>query len=492
MRKILLLALLTVAMVSCNEKSGPVKEEEKVPSIYPDYVDVTVPAGIAPLNFNMADRNAARIDVVLSGSGAAKIHVQGNNIARFPEKAWKKLLAENVGGEITVEVKSKYADGWHNYKPFRIHVSGDEIDYGITYRLISPGYEAFSLIGIYERDLSSFKERVLIETTQMDQCVNCHAFKKCDPDYMNLHVRGPQGGTFIRNGGELQLFDSKTDSTLASCVYPYWHPSGRYIAYSTNRSLQGFHQRPDKVLEVYDGASDIQVYDTETNELITVPELKREDVLENMPVFSADGRTIYYTSSTLHTLDNGVLDVQYNLCKVSFDPETGALGRQIDTVIFAEGVGKSVSFPKPSYDGKWLMYQLADYGCFGAWHHESDLWLLNLDTGETWPLDGVNSEDSESTHSWSSNSRWFVFGSRRDDGLHTRAYICHIDENGVCGKPFMLPQKNPRKYYDAKMKSYNIPEFVSLPVDFVGRKAAGMLKDSERIKFGYRSNSSEQ
>lgn len=485
-------ALMPLLLVSCTVKIGSVKEEDIFPSIYPDYVDVTVPVGIAPLNFNMSDRSARKLDVILSGSGQKRIHVQGNNLADFPIKAWRSLLAENAGGAVNVEVKAEFADGWHSYKPFKIHVSKDEIEYGIAYRLISPGYEAFSRIGIYERDLSSFRERALIETTQMDECVNCHAFRKCDPDYMNLHVRGPYGGTFIRSGGDLQLFDSRTDSTLASCVYPYWHPTGRYIAYSTNRSLQGFHQRPDKVLEVYDGASDILVYDTEKNEVIDVPELKREDVLENMPVFSADGRTVYYTAATQRSLENEIFDVRYNLCRVDFDPETGALGHQIDTVIFAEGVGKSVSFPKPSYDGKWLMYQLADYGCFGAWHHESDLWLLNLETGETRSLDRANSDDAESAHSWSANSRWFVFGSRRDDGLHTRAYICHMDENGVCGKPFMLPQKNPRKFYDAKMKSYNIPEFVSLPVDFVGRKAVRMLKDSKRIKFGYRSNYSEQ
>ena len=43
-----------------------------------------------------------------------------------------------------------------------IFVSEDDIDYGIAYRLIAPGYQSFSHIGIYERDLSSFDEVCLI------------------------------------------------------------------------------------------------------------------------------------------------------------------------------------------------------------------------------------------------------------------------------------------------------------------------------------------
>ena len=207
---------------------------------------------------------------------------------------------------------------------------------------------------------------------------------------------------------------------------------------------------------------------------------------ENMPAFSADGRAIYFASCTEQEIPRNVTEVRYNLCRVDFNPETGDIGHKVDTLVFAEAMGKSVSFPKPSYDGRWIMYQLADYGCFGAWHHESDLWLLDLQTGETRPLDGVNSDDAESAHSWSSNSRWFVFGSRRDDGLYTRAYLCHIDADGVCGKPFMLPQKSPRDFYDSSVRSYNVPEFVAGPVDFNGVDAVRLYNSDNRTKVGFR------
>jgi hypothetical protein len=155
-------------------------------------------------------------------------------------------------------------------------------------------------------------------------------------------------------------------------------------------------------------------------------------------------------------------------------------------VVDAASLSKSVAFPKPSFDGRFLMYTLCDYGTFPIWHHESDLWLLDLETGETRPMDEVNSPDTDSYHDWSSNSRWFVFSSRRDDGLFTRLYIAHIDANGRAGKPFMLPQRDPKEYYDALFRSYNVPEFVTGPVSLDRRSAQKVINSPERVPFGFR------
>ena len=159
------------------------------------------------------------------------------------------------------------------------------------------------------------------------------------------------------------------------------------------------------------------------------------------------------------------------------------MGSVIETVINAESDGKSVSFPRPSYDGKYLMYTLSDYGNFSIWHHEADLWLFDMETGESRPLDEVNSEDTESFHNWDSSSRWFVFSSRRDDGLHTRLYLCHINGNGVCDKPFMLPQRDPGRYYNSLFLSFNAPEFVAHPSPFQSRRAARLINSDARTPF---------
>jgi hypothetical protein len=120
------------------------------------------------------------------------------------------------------------------------------------------------------------------------------------------------------------------------------------------------------------------------------------------------------------------------------------------------------------------MYTLTDYGYFSVWHPEADLWLLDLQTGETRPMDEVNSPGAESLHNWSSNSRWFLFTSRRDDGLYTRIYLSMLGADGRATKPFLLPQRNPKDYYAKLLYSFNTPDFTLRPVQsdarLLGRK----------------------
>ena len=303
---------------------------------------------------------------------------------------------------------------------------------------------------------------------------------------MSLHIRGKHGATLLQFDGKLAAYNTKTDSTLGFCVYPYWHPSGNYIAFSTNSTRQGFHVQPDKIIEVFDLDSDMQVYDVRNNQIITAPQIKREGIWESFPAFTPDGRTLYFTAAKAIAIPGELTQSHYNLMKVSFDPETGTIGNDVELVIDAASMSKSVCFPKPSYDGRYLMYTLCDYGTFSIWHHESDLWLLDIQTGETRPIDEVNSDDTDSYHNWSSNSRWFVFSSRRDDGLFTRPYIAHFDENGVAGKPFMLPQRDPANYYEELFRSFNVPEFVTGPVKMNKIRAQKAINAPERVQFGFR------
>ena len=550
-------------LAACTETVGDAKQETTQPQIYPDYVGVTIPVNIAPLNFSMADETMVngqwsmvknqcqRIDAVITDGHGNSLHSQGEESVDFDIDDWHALLAQNGGDSLSVTVSAKYDDGWHTYRPFSIYVSPDSIDYGLCYRLIAPGYEVWSKMGIYERDLSSFDERALIENTQFEGCVNCHSFNRGNPADMSLHIRGPHGATLLRHsvgrnsvgensvGGDLQsptAYNTKTPETLGLCVYPYWHPSGRYIAYSTNTTQQLFHSADSNRIEVFDTASDIQIYDIEKNELLLTPLLKQDSIYETYPVFSADGRSLYFCAahlseelrvkseefatavpasepignpagdSSLFTLHSSLNNLRYNLYRIDFDPATGTYGDHIETVIDAASQHKSVSFPRPSYDGRFLCYTLSDYGQFSIWHHEADLWITPLSSpnGDTSaqqsneapsgavegavarPMTEANSDDTESFHNWSTNSRWLVFSSRRDDGLFTRPYFCHVDTSGVVSKAFMLPQRNPRRFYRERFLSFNVPEFIIEPTRFDGRQAARIINDESRKNFGVR------
>lgn len=476
--------LLALLLAACSPQVHDAASSEALPAIYPDYVGVTIPASIAPLDFQLEGADA--LDVRLTAPDGTQLRSYGKPYTCFPEKKWAKLLEKSVGDSLKVSVSGIQGGKWTTYRSFGIFVSPDAIDYGLTYRMLEPGYEIYSHMGIYERDLSSFKQRALLENTQFDGCVNCHASMRGKPEDFTLHIRGSHGATLLSLDGELNAYETRTDSTLGFCVYPYWHPSGRYIAYSTNNTRQGFHVQPDKIIEVFDLASDLQIYDVQKNQLISAPQVKQEGLWETFPVFSADGKTLYFTRAAQISIPSELPLSHYNLMKVSFDPETGTIGEDVETVIDAHAMGKSITFPRPSYDGKYLMYTLCDYGTFSIWHHESDLWLLDLETGETRPLEEVNSADTDSYHNWSTNNRWFVFSSRRDTGSFTRLYIAHFGEDGKAGKPFMLPQRNPAAYYEDLFYSYNVPDFVTGPVPLDRIRAQKAINSPERVPFGFR------
>jgi hypothetical protein len=355
-------------------------------------------------------------------------------------------------------------------------------DYGVTYRKIAPGYTTYSRIGLYQRDIHTFREDPIIESTLTPgQCMNCHTANATDPSQFLFHLRGKHGSTLIQQDGVREWVTTKADSTLGNMAYCYWHPDGRWLAGSINPVRQCFWTGNQQPIEVFDMASDLVVMDLRDHSLIVDPRLTTKDYLESSPAFTPDGRTLYYCKAKAYEVPRQVDSIRYDLMRVSFDAEAGKLG-EIETVVPASASGRSVSFPRPSYDGRWLMYNEADFGVFPIDHKEADLWLMDLETGETRPIDEVNSPFSESYHNWSSDSRWFLFSSRRDDGLYVQLYIASIDKDGHCTKPFVLPQRNPRKFYHGILYSFNAPDFTKERVRFDTRGVYREVFSDKRVQ----------
>ncbi len=478
---------LSVSMASCVKVNDP-RISGELPPVFPDYCGVTVPVNIAPLNFGLTDFEG-NMHVSIQGSKGEVLTATGRKSVRLNPARWKTLLNENSGDSLTVTVCARAKnEQWLQYEPFTIHVSSIPVNEYLAYRLIAPGYEVYSKMGIYQRDLTSFREEAILENTLTpSNCMNCHSFSRNDPQKMSLHIRGPLGGTIMKDGDNVKVFNTKTDSTIGNCVYPYWHPGGRYITYSVNTTLQVFHAIRNERVEVVDLASDIVVLDTQTNRLLSCDLLKTSD-FETFPSFSPDGKTLYFSSSAFKAIPQEYKEVRYNLCAIAFDPDSGTFGDKVDTLFNAAAIGKSVSFGRPSPDGKHIMFTLSDYGNFSIWHKEADLWLLNLEDGSLKELAGVNSPDVESYHSWSSEGFWFVFSSRRLDGLYTRLFLSCISPDGTVSKPFLLPQKDPATFYDASFFSYNVPEFLTSPVKWDVKETYRELNRPERKNLEYSEN----
>jgi hypothetical protein len=455
MKKLLILSISIFLFASCENKTNSIISDE-CPPIYPDYVDITIPCNIAPLNFLLRNR-PAKIEVTLKGEKES-LTVKGNDKIQFPEKKWKNFLESEQGNTISVHISAKINGQWVDYQAFSWQVVSDKIDPYLSYRLIEPGYEVWNKIQLCERHIESFSERVIADNNLTDNsCMNCHVYGNQNPNFSFFHLRGEKGGTVLNRNGQLRKFNIKKEKNESNPTYGNLHPSGKYGVFSANDVKNGFHTFAKEKLEVYDATSDLIILDFDNEKVIKSPLVFGKENLETFPVFSADGNSIYYCVAPALPVPDSIQQLKYSLCRIGFDATTGQFGNTIDTILYRSVNDKSISFPRPSPDGKFLLYSVSDYGTFPIWHRETDLQMLDLQSGKIDSLTVVNDTCSDTYHSWSSNSRWFVFASKRDDGLYGKPYFCYVDKNGKAHKPFVLPQKNPY-FYDYNLKSFNIPE----------------------------------
>lgn len=397
------------------------RESADCPQIFPDYIGVTVPEGLAPLRFRMADGSRCRI-----------------RTRRETDVVWYSVTSSGV-----------------RYKEFPVYVSADEIDPYVAYRLIEPGYESWHDISICQRELSSWKETPIVTNRANGQgCINCHSFQGGNPERMFFHARGKGGGTVFADESGVRKTNLAEIGVNRQGTYPAWHPVGRFVAFSSNTTNQSFTIGSTQPIEVYDTQSDIILYDILEGKSFLPEQLSGPETMETFPAWNKDGTALYYCAAdSISDVSRNRGKVHYRLMSIDFDgfSFTG------EPRTVWEDPQASASFPR--INGDWLLFTRSDYGTFPIWHKEADLWLMNLLTGETRPAEEINSEDTESYHSWSSNGKWLVFSSRREDGRYTRLYFSHFDGQGHFTKPFLLPQKDSR-LNTLRLKSYNIPEFV--------------------------------
>jgi len=440
-----------------------VTEIPRQPGLFPDYTGILIPPNIAPLNFKIIEPGIA-YEARISVEGEKPVIIRSNNPAiQINISRWRKLLEKGTGKEIFFDVFVKtQQEKWQHFQQVINKISSERIDNHLAYRLINTGYVLWNDLGIYQRNLENFEEKPILENNSIEYgCVNCHSFANNDPGKMMLHIRAKHGGTVISKNGKLIKVNTKTPYTLNAGAYPNWNPDGKHIAFSVNDIGQFFCSGETRI-EVADKLSDLVVYDVENNTVSTSPKVSTSS-RENLPVWSPDGKYIYFISAAPGIEVDDRIQGKYDLLRIGFDLQTNTWGT-IDTVLTGKEIGKSISFPKISPNGKYLMFCTSDNGYFTIHHPKTDLNLLDLTTGQFKKMD-INSPETESYHSFSSTGHWFVFSSKRLDGLFTRPFFSYLDDNGNASKPFVMPQKDP-DFYDSFIKNYNIPELIKGEVPY--------------------------
>lgn len=436
-------------------------------NIYPDYRNVEIPCNIAPLNFIV--RNSCKEAVVeVVASDGKKLLAQADEEGRviFPQEEWKDFLRDHTSSTLSVFLYVRN-EHWGRYDPFTWYVSPDSIDPLLTCRLIEPSYRVYGSLTLTSFDLEHNRHRNIVENDELrgdkngvnQCCMNCHSQQKNGSGNSLFHYRGKHGGMVLTYNGKSRVVNTKVGDLFASTTYVAWHPTLPLIAFSINDVGQCFPSSGKAKVEIMDSRSDLVLYDIEKDEIRAIT--KSYDKMETFPCWSGDGKRLYYaTSDSLLSHISQYKRMKYDIASLSFDVDSMRFGEP-HVVTNLSSLGKSASQPKASPDGKFVVFSVSEFGCSPYRHEDCDLYQLNTVTGEVRPLSEINSSSSDSYHDWSSNGKWMIFSSRKEDDNYARPFFTHCDSTGHFSKPFQIPHADPT--FDLYLlKSYNVPEFAQV------------------------------
>jgi hypothetical protein len=436
---------------------GPLEPRAaELPRLFPDYIGVTLPPNIAPLNFRIQEP-AASYRVELRSTKGPLIAISSPDPGiRIPPKAWASLLRANPGQPFYWDISAQAASSaLTRFATVTNYIAREEIDGWLAYRLLRPIFNFYMHLGIYQRNLESFDQKPILENEKFEEeCLNCHTPLNRSPNTFAFNIRGYRGKNPM-----IMVVSNQAARVEQTMGYMAWHPSGRLLAFSTSKLSLLFHTRGE-TCEVYDANSDLGIYRLDSNTVVFPPAIAAPDRNETWPAWSPDGRYLYFSSAFPQPIKRSPL-IRYDLMRVSFDIRTGQWG-QPELMISAAETGLSVLQPKISPDGRFLLVTLCKNGYFPIYRPDSDLYVMDLTTRKLRRLE-INSDQADTWHSWSSNSRWVVFSSKRIDGLLARPHLTYVDERGEFHKPFVLPQEDPT-FYGFCLDTFNVPELMRGPV----------------------------
>jgi len=482
--KLIVLGAILISLSYCTSSNSRIAIEDynsvdRPAAIQPDYTDTVIPPNIAPLNFRIREKGTSYYVRIYSEQGdSIDIYSRGPSI-EIPIRRWRKLLSTNPGQKLFFDIYvADEKNKWSKFQTITNTIASEALDRYLTYRKITICVQ-WKDMGIYQRDLESYRESVLLHNSSFDGgCVHCHSFLNNSPDKMLMQVRSTDYGTpmLLAQNGKVTAVNTQTAVTPGKVGFASWHPNGGVIAFSINKYSMLYHTTAQEVRDVFDNAADLALYLVDSGQVISTGGITKTNRMETFPEWSRDGRYLYFCSSPLLP-DKRYNEVRCDLMRISYDCKTRKWGI-LETILTAQQVNGSITQPRFSPDGRFLLFNVSEYSDFPIHQAKSDLYLMDTVSGRHRRL-SISSDCCDSWHSWSSNGRWFAFNSKRIDGRFSRPFFSYVDQSGKVYKPFVLPQKDPA-FYDSLVRVYNMPELITTQVPIKTRQLTKAIFDYKK------------
>ncbi len=396
---------------------------------------------------------------------------------------WEKIKRKSPVRDITLSVIGFHKNTIVSGAQTVFRISKDSVNAAIFYRAVplpfSFALENLELIRWHLGDISSYQPAPAL-LQNLPLCGNCHSFTRdggtlaMDVDYANdkgsyvisdIRKQTVLTPEKIITWSDYRRRDGEKTFGLLSQI----SPDGRYVA-STVKDRSIFVAKDDLAYSqlFFPIKGIIVIYDRQTQKYFELPGAGDPDYVQSNPVWSPDGKFIYFAKEKRYHSEkaeksdravlptdyanefiNGEQEFKYDIHRIPFNNGRG--GRAVP-VPGASNNGKSNYFPRPSPDGRWLVYARADN--FMLLQPDAELYIVPAQGG-TPRLMTCNNAEMNSWHSWSPNGRWLVFSSKQQ-GPYTQLWLTHIDEQGRDSPPVLLENL---RFND---RAANIPEFVPL------------------------------
>jgi len=420
-----------------------------------------------------------QVSVGLAGEEARYREITEERRWWFPRRLWEELREESLsaagggagsaGGsaareprELWLQVKGlKRSEARASGTPKvaaspRVHFrfSRYPADPYVVYRLVGVPFDIQRAPDTFIRDIRSFRVEPFLLAREK-YCFNCHTFSS------KMGVRGKVAYQCRYLGPErrdlrtyfaIYDFDAgrgwriKLPFDVQMTTFVAWSPDGTKLALSANQYIIAAQPITLETQMAGENTSDLAIYDLQSGRAWLLPGADRPDRLEIHPQWTPDGKAIVFC--TAKPGRHPAL-LPYDLAVIPYNEGRGGEPRLIPG---ASANGRSNYYPRFSPDGRWLSFNQCD----GGVRPSSDIYLMPADLqGPPHKLESNHPLAADSWHSWSSNSRWLLFASKRADGIYARLYFTEIDDQGHASPAVRLPLR------EDPLASFNIPEFVA-------------------------------